>query len=200
MNVTIKTAPVLWPIDLDLAKEQVRIESYLTDQDGVLSLYIDAATTWVEEYTGRSLMTQTWQMSLPAFPSRLWLPRSVPLASITHVKYYDTSNVLQTLSSSVYTVPAFAEPACLTLAYAQVWPSVYDRDDSVQVEYVTGATSADRVPAPLRQAVQLLVGHWYNQREDVTTNGSVAKQVPMAAEALCAPYRRFVRRPEWCAA
>lgn len=196
MNYTRKTAPTVYPIDLSLAKEQVRIDPDLTDQDGVLSAYIGAATEWVEEYTGRSLMTQTWQMALCDFPSRVWLPRSVPLASVTHVKYYDTANALTTLSASVYTLPSFAEPACLTLVDGQVWPSVYQRDDAVQIEYITGASDPNDVPLPLRQAIQLLVGHWYANREDVIT-GTIANQIPMAAESLCAPYRRFVRRPEW---
>lgn len=196
MNYTRKTAPTIPVVDLAVLKEHVRIDADLTDQDAVLSAYHDAAVSWIEEYTGRSLLTQTWQLSLCDFPERFELPRAAPLVSVTHVKYYNTANTLTTLSSSVYTSPAFAEPAVLGLAYAQVWPSVYERDDAVQIEYVTGATSATDVPAPLRQAVQLLVGHWYANRESVIV-GTSAMETPMAVESLCAPYRLFVRHPEW---
>lgn len=196
MTFTRKTAPTNPVVDLAVLKEHVRIDADLTDQDAVLTAYHDAAVSWVEEYTGRSLTTQTWQMSAPTFPRRLWLPRAAPLQSVTFVKYYTTAGVLTTLSSSVYTIPAFSEPAVIGLAYAQTWPSVYERDDAVQVEYVTGATSASDVPAPLRHAVQLLVGHWYANRESVIV-GTSAMETPMAVESLCAPYRLFVRRPEW---
>ena len=194
MNYSLKTAPVVQPIDLALAKQQCRLDVDTTDEDDVLALYIGAATAWVESYTGRSLLAQTWQASLCGFQSRLWLPRAAPLQTVTFVKYYDTSNVLQTLIASVYTVAAFSEPACVSLTYAQVWPSVYDRPDAVQVEYVTGATGQALVPAPLRQAVQMLVGHFYAHRE-ATVVGTVSP-MQMAAEALCAPYRLFLRHPE----
>lgn len=195
----MKTAPTLPVIDLATAKLQVRIDENVSDEDVTLQSYIDAATTWIEEYTGRSLLTQTWQGALCDFPHRFWLPRAAPLQSVTFVKYYDTANVLQTLATSVYTVPAFEEPASITLAYGQSWPAVYDRADAVRVEYVTGATSAALVPAPLLQAVQLLVGHFYANRESVVT-GTIATAVPMAVDALCAPYRLFDRRPDWVAA
>lgn len=199
MNYTLKTASTVPVVDLAVLKEHIRIDPDLTDQDAVLDEYHDAAVRVLEDYTGRSLTTQTWQASQCAFPQRFWLPRAVPLQSVTFIKYYDASNVLQTLSASVYSVPAFAEPAYVRLAYGQIWPVVYDRDDAVQVEYVTGATSAEAVPAPLRQAVQLLVGHYYRNRES-TVVGTIASELPMAVTALCAPFRVFLRRPDWEAA
>ncbi len=197
MNYTLKTAPTVEPVDLALAKVQCRIEPDVVDEDGVLAAYIAAARSWVEDYTGRPLMTQTWQMSLPDFPTRVWLPYAAPLASITHVKYYDTTNTLTTLSSSVYTTAAFSEPACLTLVDGQVWPSVYVRDDAVQIEYVVGVSDVASVPPKLVQAVQMLVGHWYANREAVSVNGANAMEIPFAAEALCAHHRLRVKEPQW---
>jgi hypothetical protein len=82
----------------------------------------------------------------------------------------------------------------ILLADTQVWPQVYARMDAVQVEYVAGATSAALIPRPLVQAVALLVGHWYNQREDVVI-GTISGAVEMGAKALCAPYRVAWREP-----
>jgi uncharacterized phiE125 gp8 family phage protein len=197
---TLKTAATIAALDLDQAKQQVRIAPDWSDEDLVIQSYIDAATRWIEEYTGRSLLTQTWQASICAFPARLWLPRAAPLQAVTFVKYYNGANVLTTLSSSVYTVPAFHEPAYLTLVDGQSWPSVFARDDAVQIEYVTGVTNPMDVPAPLTQAIQLLVGHWHANREDVVVSGAVPKTVPMAVTALCAPYRTYDRVPQWEAA
>ena len=150
----------------------------------------------MQDYTGRSLYTQTWQCSLPAFPERLWLPMAAPLQSVTFVKYYDGDNALQTLSSSTYTLPAFHEPAQLARASAESWPSTYLREDAVQIEYVTGATATAAIPQPLTQAVLLLVGHWYEQREAVLTS-AISKEVELAVTSLCAPYRLHLREPEW---
>ena len=46
------------------------------------------------------------------------------------------------------------------------------------------------LPLPIAQAVLLVVGHWYNQREGVS--GVQMHEVPMGVETLVRPYRRLV--------
>lgn len=215
MNVTRKVEPSLPVVDLADLKVQCRIEPDVVDEDGVLAAYERAAVQWVEQHTGRSLMSQTWQLSRREFwprlryydthPSvslhrsitRLWLPYAAPLQSVTFVKYYDTTNTLQTLSSSVYSVPAFTEPACVVLVDGQSWPSLFPRDDAVQIEYVTGATDPSAVPPSLRQAVQLLAGHWYMNREAISVSGANAIEIPMTVTDLCSHFRLFDRNTDW---
>lgn len=199
MQWTRKTAPTTEPVTKDEAKLHIRhgLASNDTTEDALLDRLIAAARDYVQDYTGRSLYTQTWQASLASFPEKLWLPMAAPLQSVTFVKYYDEDNALQTLSSSIYTLPAFHEPALLMRVTSESWPGVYVREDAVQIEYVTGATSAAAIPQPLTQAVLLLVGHWYEQREAVLVS-AISKDVEFAVHALCAPYRLFPRDPEWC--
>jgi uncharacterized phiE125 gp8 family phage protein len=40
------------------------------------------------------------------------------------------------------------------------------------------------VPASLRQALLLLVAHWYENREPVLSSGAVPKELPLAVESL----------------
>ncbi len=47
----------------------------------------------------------------------------------------------------------------------------------------------DDLPPALRQAVLLLVGHWYNQREDATIGQM--NSIPMGFEALVRPYQKL---------
>lgn len=196
---TIKTAPVLEPLTTAEAKLQIR-HTGDTTEDALIDRCVSAARTWVENYTDRSLLTQTWQLSASQFPvGKLWLPRAVPLASITHVKYYDGDNALQTLSTSVYSSVLFEEPAAIELAVDQSWPSVALRSDAVQIEYVTGATAASAVPKPLVQAVALLAAHLYENRE-ATVTGVVNSEIDFSMAALCGPYRVFSRLPECYAA
>lgn len=188
-------APTDTPIDVALLKEHLRISS--SDQANVLPIYLDAAVAWVETYTGRPLMRATWRATGPGFYARLWLPYAAPLGAVTGVTYYDTANAQQTLASSVYTVPADEEPASLLLASGQSWPSVYDREDAVSVTYTVGVTDAATVPAALRQAVLLLAGHFYENREAVLVS-AISKEMEFAVTALCAPYRLFLREPLSC--
>jgi uncharacterized phage protein (predicted DNA packaging) len=59
------------------------------------------------------------------------------------------------------------------------------------VEQATGIKLGDgaTVPAPLRQAMLMLVGHWFNARE--ATAEESLRPVPHGVHALIAPYRRL---------
>jgi uncharacterized phage protein (predicted DNA packaging) len=47
-----------------------------------------------------------------------------------------------------------------------------------------------KLPAMLQQAVLLVAGHWYNQREAVS--GVQMAEVPYTVQALIKPYRKLV--------
>jgi len=44
------------------------------------------------------------------------------------------------------------------------------------------------VPEPLLQAMKLLVGHWFENREGVLI-GVTARELPLAVQSLIFPYR-----------
>lgn len=68
-------------------------------------------------------------------------------------------------------------------------------------QYVCGATNrtgdellalgdGEHLPPMLQQAVLLIAGHWYNQREAVS--GVQMSEVPYTLQALIKPFRRLV--------
>lgn len=70
-------------------------------------------------------------------------------------------------------------------------------------EYILRATNASApkgilvggdLPTPLRQAVLLLAGHWYNQREAVS--GVQMTEAPYTIQALIKPYRRLCEQEQ----
>lgn len=180
----VKTPATTWAVDLATATAQCK-QTTGVDVDLITQAY-KAAQKIVQDKSGRVLTQETRQMSLSRFWGRLWLPGAP--ASLTFIKYYDTSNVLQTLSSSVYTLPAFHEPALIKLADGQVWPSTYQRDDAVQLEWVSGyadaATAAAQHPQLVR-AILMLIGHFDANREAILT-GTISKQIEMATDDMCA--------------
>nr|WP_301335257.1 head-tail connector protein [Methylobacterium fujisawaense] len=79
-------------------------------------------------------------------------------------------------------------------------PPVIDRVDetpdpdsgTVTVRYRAGYPTVDgrsTVPAPIRHAILLMVGHLYGSRDAVTTTAAQPAQLPLGVEALLAPYR-----------
>jgi uncharacterized phiE125 gp8 family phage protein len=91
-------APTEEPIALEDAKQHLNIDA--TDKDAALVRMISGVRSYVEQYLNRGLLTQTWKMTLDGFADDVDLPMAAPLQSVTSVKYYDASGVLQTLAST----------------------------------------------------------------------------------------------------
>lgn len=185
-------APTVPLLTLDEAKTHCRIDS--SDEDDLVQTLIDAATAHIDGYSGilgRALVTQTWRQDFSCFDQRLRLPVG-DLIAVTSVTYYDGSNVQQTLSTSVYAALADVEGPYLTLKSGQSWPSVYSRDDAIRVTWTAGyGATAALVPAAIRAAVKLLIGHWYANRETVVAGDrAAALEIPMTADALLGPFRQ----------
>jgi hypothetical protein len=72
-----------------------------SDSTAELNLYISAARTFVEEYTGTKLVSQTVLMQGRDFCD-LWHLPNAPVISLSSVKYLDTAGVEQTLDTAVY--------------------------------------------------------------------------------------------------
>ena len=54
---------------------------------------------------------------------------------------------------------------------------------------LTEIGGGESVPAPIQQAVLMLAGHWYNQRESVAA--VEMREVPDALQALIKPFRKL---------
>lgn len=193
MGLTLVTAPAEEPLTLADAKVHLRLEHDADDL--VVSGLIQAARHYVERAIGRSLVTQTWDLTLDDFYAGsargdvIALPRG-PVQSVTSISYYDSAGTLTVLSSSLYLVDITNEPARVSPAYGSVWPSTQSRMNAVIVRYVTGFGLATAVPGDLKAALRLLVGHWYENREGVVT-GTISTTLGHAVDALLDARRHF---------
>lgn len=176
--------PTAEPILLDEAKAHCRVD--ITDDDALITALIIAAREYVEEQTARQLITATWVRHLDCFPAGvIELPRP-PLISVGAITYIDPNGVIQTLDPSQYTVDIWTEPGRLLPAFGLSWPSHRRGPSSVAIPYQAGYGAAGTaVPRSLRQAMLLLIGGWYENRESVITDNRIATDiVPMGVDAL----------------
>ena len=104
--------------------------------------------------------------------------------SVSSIKYYDTSNVEYTLDPVSYFTDTKSEPGWVYLNYGYTWPSITLREiNAVCVTYVAGyGATGTSTPAAVRQAILLLVGHFYEHRESVTDKQLI--NVPTAVDSL----------------
>lgn len=185
MGFVLDTPPALEPISLGEAKAHCRIDG--SAEDDTITIYIQAARQHIERVTRRSLITQTWVATFCGFPSSrggFRLPYG-PVQSITSVEYYDDLNVQTTLATNLYEASLTEQISEVFPAVDEVWPTYQSRSDAVTIEYDAGyGDLAADVPAEYRQAILLLVGHWFANREAV---GTAMTEVPLAVGALLGP-------------
>jgi len=182
MGQTLVTAPLAFPVSLQEAKDHCR--ALHDDEDALIEGLIGAATQHVEKQTGRAIAPQTWQLTLDGFGSEITLPLS-PLRSVASVVYTDPAGASQTASASLYTVDTASEPGRVVLKKDAEWPETADVVGAVRITYEAGYTT---VPAPIKHAILLLIGHWFAHREAV---GDTATVLPMAVDALLVNYRAY---------
>lgn len=178
-GISVITGPVAEPITLAEVKKHLEIADAIDQHNTKLNTLIATARERAEAITNRQLMTATLELRLDRFPSsneEIKLPRP-PLQSVTSVKYQDTTDTQQTLSSANYKVITTREPGEVHLKFGQAWPVANYEDDVVIVRYVAGYTSAANVPNTIKLAMLIMVSDWFWDRSGVN-------ETPIAAQRL----------------
>lgn len=189
-SLALQSAPVNQILDVATVKSHLRISG--DDEDTLLTGLIDTAREFLDGRNGilgRALITQTWDLYLDDFPADdvIELPFS-PAQSITEITYIDYAGNTQTLDTDAYSVNIHAYKPFIVLNIGYTWPVTRDIINAVKVRGVYGyGDDASDVPAPIRHAALLLVGHLYENREATTTLN--IRDLPMAFDSLIAPYR-----------
>lgn len=177
IDLVLVTGPASEPITLANAKDHLRVCD--DSDDDLITAYIVAAREYVETVTGRKLITQTWEQRLECFPHH---PQAIafdlfPVRTIVSVQYTDSAGDQQTVDAADYLLRVGRLPQVIEPVYNGSWPS--DARDVV-IRVTVGDAAA---PAAAQHAIRLLVGHWYENREEVVV-GQTPSRVPTAARAL----------------
>ena len=183
------TPPAAEIVSLDDAKVHLRVDG--TDDDDLITMLEAAAEAHLDGYSGvlgRCLIDQVWRQDFVGFDWCLRLPFP-DVSAIGSVKYYDTDNVQQTIDSANYQLLEDERSSFVQFTSTFSWPSTYYRPDPVSVQFTAGyGAAADDVPAAIRAAILLTIGHLYANREAVGDNTQMA--LPLGVDALITPYRR----------
>ena len=193
MALILITPPTIEPVTLNEAKLALRVD--IDDDDTLIEFYISAARSWVEEVCRPrlALITQTWKYVADEFPSSDTLELLVyPLISVTAVTYTDENGVTTTIPSANYVVDAISEPGRIRLKSTASWPSAtLQVVNGFAVTFTAGFGAAPAAVRPeLRQVIQLLVAHQYENREPIIATGAMPKSLEFSVMALLSPWRR----------
>lgn len=155
-----------------------------SEEDSLISALRLAAINFVEKYCNVRLGSVSAVMYLDKFPS-WWEVPAGPVTAVNSITYQVGPSSTATLDTSNYYYDLKRKPARIAVINP---PSVYDYSMAgVEVNLTIGYAEA-AVPEALVQAVRLLVGHYYEQRQGVVV-GTISSQLPIGVYSLCNPYR-----------
>jgi uncharacterized phiE125 gp8 family phage protein len=152
-----------------VTRPEARLHCHITDteQDSVVDALITAAREYCERTTSRQFVNATWKEYFDSFPADEIRLGRWPLSTVNSIKYVDADGNTQTWTDTLYEYDTNAEPPRIKPAYNQSWPTIRSGIyNAVTVEFVAGyGATAASVPKHFKQAIMLLVGHWYEHRE-----------------------------------
>ena len=209
-GLKIITQSNILPVTVTELKQTLRIDPDNFDQDAELSMMLKSSIKTLEEYTGRSFITKTYDLALDTIPhyqgdrliegfstgafmdntaNEIVFPKS-PLVSVASFKYYNDSDVESTFASSNYYVDNHSEPPRLVLRRSQTFPDVASLRVAnafiIRFDAGYGAAAKD-VPETIKQAINLYTSHLYENRELFIQQKQLP--VPMTLGTLLQPYR-----------
>jgi uncharacterized phiE125 gp8 family phage protein len=188
MKFKTTTAVATEPVTLDQARQHLRLDTFagLHEDDDLVTILITAAREWCEQYTRLALAEQTITAVADEFPiGRIYLPLS-PAREITSIQYYNSDNTLTTWPDTSYEYDEFDDS--VSFIAGQAYPNSYSRNNAVKIVYSAGYNEDFPLPMPIYQAMLLIIGHLYKNREEVDLNN--LQNLPMGVTTLLQPYRR----------
>jgi len=189
MPLILTAAPAVEPVSLAEAKAHLRVDE--TVEDALINSLILAARLHVERALDMALIEQSWSLYLDAWPEEraVSLPLG-PVMTVDAVRVHNAVDEAVTLSPSAYVVDTVSRDARIVPRDGLTWPQPGRAANGVEIAFTAGfGASAANVPQILRQAILLLIAHWYQEREPIAL-GQSALAIPHMVSDLIAPYRQ----------
>lgn len=209
--------PARYPLSIDEAKSQLNIIE-TPDWDARIAGLIAAATSYVENYTGRALITRGYKGFLDHWPrlaevsgmaqdygapgpwpepsawlTRRWveIPRP-PLQAISAVTTFDDDDNATVWDVSSYYVDTSSTVGRLVRRRDACWPPVCRAANGIEIQWTSGyGDSPGDTPEPIRHAMLLLISHWFENREAVVgvEGRDSSTPLPLGVPDLLGPYK-----------
>lgn len=171
---------------LGFVKNNSRVSHNEDDQS--LTNKIAAAINHVETVAGVALFERSYQAAFACFPAdRIELgPR--PISAVSEVSYLDADDVKHSLTLDTDYRIQNDETGYAVVLPIDAWPSdpaVHTtRHDAVKVNYTAGfGRTIEDIPPQALEAIVLLAGHWYENRETVLV-GTISKELEFSVNSL----------------
>lgn len=186
MALVMTGSPAGEPISLAEVKTHLRIDH--SAEDLYLGGLILTSRLQIEAALGLALMTQSWRLTIRRWPGIETYPLPMrPVTAITALHAVREDGTLEPLPLSAASLDAGPPPAIVRPPAG--WPVPAGPFRSIAIDFTAGyGATATSVPSPIRQALLLLVAHWYERRDPYET-AETSAGIPSAVSDLLLPYR-----------
>jgi len=174
--------PMVEPISLSEAKEQLRVD--FDDDDSIIARLISTAVAFTDAKgaLGKAMITQKWRQYVGQQTGAVRLLIN-PVQTVTRIRFFDPDGNEQNDNVQNYNVFATNGFTIIQPKPGFDWPETENRPDAIGIEYEAGfGDEAEDVPQTVRHALMMLIGHWYERREN--TGDGKAQTVPFGFEEL----------------
>ncbi len=202
-GLVVHTAQTDYVNSLAEIKAHLKVDG--SDDDTALGYIRIAVDSWAQQYTGRTMTTQTYNLFIDSvsdmdsnisegfytgydnnFPRRnLVLPKS-PASSITHVKYYAEDDSVSTWASSNYQLDSASQPSRFTLRKGKSYPTGLRITNGLEIRYVAGYGASANVPQQIKSACLAYASFLNEHRGDIMDGKNLSP--PRVATQLITPY------------
>ncbi len=187
MALVMRTGPAEEPLSVEEAKAHLRIDG--TAEDTLIASLILTSRLHIEAALGLALIAQGWTLVLDQWPKdgTVKIPMR-PVLGVGEVRVFDRDGNASVVPASDYQGDVVNTPARI-VSNGAGWPAPGQKINGIEIDFEAGygAGAAD-VPAPIKQALLMLVAHWYEHRDPLEI-GSPSVVIPVAISNLLKPYR-----------
>ena len=171
------------PITLAEAKAHLRVDHDAEDE--LIDALISMAREVTEKRCGLVLGRQSWRLTVDRVTTAHLTPLDLhPVHAIDAVTVYDEFGVARALENESYRLCATRRPASIAF---KALPPTAEMENGVEIDIDAGF-DADAIPAPLRQAMLLLIGQGYETRGGFSADEQPVA-IPQGYEVLVQPFR-----------
>lgn len=191
MGIKVITPPATEPLSLVEVRRQLRFEDDYNMEDNFFNALIVVARQYCENYQNKKYITQTLELILDDFPHQDYIEFSScsPVQSVESVKYISSDDTEYTFDNTNYVLDNVSFVNRIVLKYNKDWPTTTLQPyNAVKIRFTAGYGNAADVPQMVKQAMLLLVAHWYENRED--TVEKMLSNIPKGANSLLSFERR----------
>jgi uncharacterized phiE125 gp8 family phage protein len=186
MALVLTSGPALEPVTVAEAKAHLRVDT--TAEDTLIASLILTSRLHLETALGLALMTQSWRLLLDRWPSAAIEMPLRPLQAIDEVRVLSADGDPTIIATAGYLTDVVSTPPRLVHTGA-IWPQPGQAANGIEIDFTAGYGDATAdVPAPIRQALLLLVAHWYEHRDPIEV-GAADMPIPGVVADLLAAYR-----------